>query len=420
MENKMTSKEATRIKNILKEMRFQFAFKCLNDIMKINPKENIAFSPPCIYKGLLITYLMVKGDIEERLKNILLLTEISKQDLINYRGHIKYSKNVSMDNPECYSYDVKCFIKPNIQLQDTLSRFMHTAATILDSSTNSEHLINNINDKILKNAVHDYMSDSSSLAVVRPDTEFTLMTAIHGRFQKFQYLAAVEADIETIASRTDDRRISYFHKYLGIHVNEHYYQSRQISLFVFRPASLISGQCRISKYKDSRTNICALIEQLLTSEGFSELHKVLDRSETLLEKVETPFILLPSFEVEKNLTIRELLLALGAKQLLEPDAIDLDPSTVEGDQLSVRIGNVMHRSQVKVTQKDISASAITLIHTGRESSPSTEIENENCNHPFVWLIYDKKRREVLYIGAFNKFASAVPKCQWNIQMEFLI
>ncbi|XP_029170354.1 serine protease inhibitor 88Ea-like [Nylanderia fulva] len=405
MKNKMSPEEATRIHNIVKELRFQFAFKCLGDIMKINPKENIVFSPPCIYEGLLIIYIMLKGKIEKRLKNILLLTEISKKDLMNYGDHIKYSKNASHDYPEHYSYDACCFITPNICLQDALYHIMYTSATKLDSFRNSEHLTNYINDKVLKNAVHDYMSDPSSLAVIRPDTEFTLMTVIRGRFQKFRYLPAAEADTRTAASRIDVRRISYFHKNLGIHVNEHYYQSRQISLFVFRLASLISGKCRISKYKDSRTNICVLIEQLLTSEGFSELHKVLDRSKPLSEEVRTPFTLLPSFEVEKNLTIRELLRALDAKPLLEPDAIDLDPSTVEGDQLSVRIGNVMHRSQVKVTQKDILVSATTLIHTGPESSPSIEIENENCNHPFVWLIYDKERREILFIGAFNKFAS---------------
>ncbi|XP_029170356.1 serine protease inhibitor 88Ea-like isoform X2 [Nylanderia fulva] len=385
-------------------MRFQFAFKCLDVIMKINPKENIVFSPPCIYKGLLIIYLMVKGDIEKRLKNILLLTEISKQDLMNYGDHIKYSKNASQDYPEHYSYDVRCLIQFDLDLYYALYHFIYTSVIKFDLSTYHEWETNHINDKVLKNAVHNYMSDPSSLAVIRPDTEFTLMTVIRGRFQKFRYLPAAEADTRTVASRIDARRISYFHKNLGIHVNEHYYQSREISLFVFRPASLISGKCRISKYKDSRTNICVLIKKFLTKE-FSELHKVLDRSEPLSEEVETPFTLLPSFEVEKNLTIRELLLALGAKQLLESDAIDLDPSTVEGDQLSVRIGNVMHRSQVKVTQKDISASAATLIHHGPGSSPSTEIENENCNHPFVWLIYDKERREILFIGAFNKFAS---------------
>lgn len=188
-------------------------------------------------------------------------------------------------------------------------------------------------------------------------------------------------------------------------MNEHYYQKREISLFVFRPASLISGKCRISKYKDSRTNI--LIEHLLTSKGFSELHKVLDRSEPLSEEVRTPFTLLPPFEVEKNLKIRELLQALGA-ELLMPFKINLDPFIVEENQFSVCIGDVIHRSQVKVTQKDISASATTLIYDGPKSSPSTEIENENYNHPFVWLIYDKERREILFIGAFNKFANTAP------------
>ncbi|XP_029170366.1 serine protease inhibitor 88Ea-like [Nylanderia fulva] len=403
--------EAYRIENIMKEKRFQFAFRCLDDIMKINPKENIVFSPSCIYKALLIIYIMVKDDIEKRLQNILLLTEISKQDLINYSDFTTISTIASVDhiNIPHYSQDVRCFIKPNIRLHQQSFPFMFSSVSNLNLFENSECLINYINNKVLKKAVNDYFCDTSSLTVVKQDTEFVLMTSITGRFKKFQDSAAAAVDSPDVESLIDAQKISYFYENLSMYVNEYFYEHRNISLFVLRPASLISGKCRISNYKNSRSNIRVLVEQLLTSDGFSELHKVLDRSAPLLGEVETLLTehnLLPKFEVEKDLTMRELLQGLGAEQLLMPDAIFMDPSTVKGILPVVCFGNVMHRSQVKVTQKDISASAITLIHSGLETSSGIEIDQNDFGHPFIWLIYDKFRREILFIGAFNKFTSA--------------
>ncbi|KMQ82826.1 serpin-like protein [Lasius niger] len=90
-----------------------------------------------------------------------------------------------------------------------------------------------------------------------------------------------------------------------------------------------------------------------------------------------------------------------------PDAIKLDNCFANKNQ-SMYLGNAMHRTHVKVTEEDTIAGAVTVIYTGQETSPSAKLVDVNHNYPFVWLIYDELRGNVLFVGALNKFAKLVP------------
>ncbi|KMQ81519.1 serpin-like protein [Lasius niger] len=102
--------------------------------------------------------------------------------------------------------------------------------------------------------------------------------------------------------------------------------------------------------------------------------------------------------------MRALLRDLGIEELLKPDAINLDSFFVDDD--SVHLGNAVHRTHIKVTEEDTVAGSVNVIYTGQEdyhvpSSDSNKI-SQHYYLPFVWLIYDKQRRNVLFAGAFNK------------------
>ncbi|KMQ82420.1 antithrombin-iii-like protein [Lasius niger] len=149
-------------------------------------------------------------------------------------------------------------------------------------------------------------------------------------------------------------------------------------------------------------NICDLIDKLSTEERISKLRDLLD-SDTTQEDV-TNFSIWPIFEVEKNLPIRELLRVLGIEELLKPDAINLYCSHKD-DKHSLHLGNAVHRTHVKVTQGGTMACSATVFYTGQVTSPTSQlvVPNNRPNYPFIWLIYDKVRRNVLFVGAFNDF-----------------
>ncbi|KMQ87332.1 antithrombin-iii-like protein [Lasius niger] len=193
-----------------------------------------------------------------------------------------------------------------------------------------------------------------------------------------------------------------------MHVSEFPYKNESTSLFVLLPASKKKSYWRINMDKNV-TNIYVLIMRLSTEEGICELRNLLNgdtTSEDVTDVTDTYFSTLltrPNFELERNLPIRKLLRALGAEELLMPDAINLDSFFVENKE-SVHLGNAVHRTHVKVTEEDTIAGSATVIYTGQERCSSTKQVVVNNNYPFIWLIYDKLRKDILFVGAFNKFA----------------
>ncbi|KMQ86459.1 serpin-like protein [Lasius niger] len=182
------------------------------------------------------------------------------------------------------------------------------------------------------------------------------------------------------------------------------YANENRSLFMFIPGSIIQG-AEVRSFPVVNGAVCDLIERLSTEEGICTLRNLLD-SDTLSEDV-SEFSKGPIFDLKTDMPMRALLRDLGIEEFLEPDAIHLDSFFVDDD--IVHLGNAVHRTHVKVTEEDTVAGAVNVIYTGQEdyhvpSSDSNQI-NQNCYFPFVWLIYDKQRRNVLYTGAFNKSGS---------------
>ncbi|KMQ85394.1 serpin-like protein [Lasius niger] len=147
-------------------------------------------------------------------------------------------------------------------------------------------------------------------------------------------------------------------------------------------------------------DICVFIKRLSTKEGICKLRNLLDSDTT--SKDVTDFSIRTNFELERNLPIRDLLRALDAEELLMPDAIDLDSFFVKNKE-SVHLSNTVHRTHVKVTQGSTMKISAIVIYTGQVTSPSTQLVVLNNDYPFIWLNYDKVRRNVPFVGAFNDF-----------------
>ncbi|KMQ85659.1 antithrombin-iii-like protein [Lasius niger] len=187
-------------------------------------------------------------------------------------------------------------------------------------------------------------------------------------------------------------------------VYEFPYTNEDRSLFMLIPSSMIPGAV-VRRFPVVNGIICDLIERLSTEEGICTLRNLLE-SDTLSEDV-SDFTKSPNFDLETYMPMRALLRDLGIEELVKPDAINLDSFFVDDD--SVHFGNAVHRTHVKVTEEDTVAGAVNVIYTGQEdyhvlSSDCNKI-SQNYYFPYVWLIYDKQRRNVLFAGAFNKSRS---------------
>ncbi|XP_029170372.1 serine protease inhibitor 88Ea-like [Nylanderia fulva] len=406
LQPKMEQKDEKKtIEEIFTEALFKFSINSLQKYEFFNSKDNFAFSPYNLYKGLLLAYLTSSGVIEESLKEILFLTEVSEKcDLIDtvnfdksFETEMTAEKNVSAFAAECdYESKSMCFIEKSKLSENPsqINKIFNGGFVNLDDDTNAN--INRINEEI--QCQTENFHSPQELSALNGNMDIALMTVLRFSNQK---LLSIGYQSDASSASTDSDKGMFkcsFHKKLQILVSEFPYKNGNTSLFVLAPCFFDTD----NKWKVmfNHVAISNMINLLWTKRGMLELRKILDHQASLLRV--TNFSYWPVFELEKDFNILLLLRSIGCQQLLTSDAVNLDSSFAK-DGHKVHFGNVVHHTHVKVTKEATVAGAMTLI-TGVSSLPnSSVIVDVQSKYPFVWLIYDKQHRNILFIGVCNEF-----------------
>jgi len=70
------------------------------------------------------------------------------------------------------------------------------------------------------------------------------------------------------------------------------------------------------------------------------------------------------------------------------------------DPISLVIDDAQHLAKIKVDEVGSTAAAATILLVSR-SSRQPDPTKFNCNHPFVFLIYDEKVDTILFAGVYS-------------------
>lgn len=65
----------------------------------------------------------------------------------------------------------------------------------------------------------------------------------------------------------------------------------------------------------------------------------------------------------------------------------------------IYFGEVQHMAKIKVDEEGSTAAAATVVISSRSARPAEPFQFE-CNHPFVFLIYDMKSKTILFSGVY--------------------
>ncbi|XP_072763034.1 serine protease inhibitor 88Ea-like isoform X2 [Anoplolepis gracilipes] len=400
-------KEIFSIEKALQTARFHFTFVCLHKIRKMNPSENFVFSPYSIYDILLLIYFGSKGAIEELLKEILYLSNIdfSKQDLIEYYSIRKdcQSQNKpsssTRDDSNCWITNNRCLILT------TLQRIFKDRLETCDFHNNTLQLMHRINKTI---------EDAEE-----PEEK--------SFFDRFRYI--YESSSES-ASEPDEPKVSpkkfppdllkrktYADPTLCVQVSEFSYENSRTSLFVVLPlyyGNTCSEPARIKNRSQSDSDIrrwviSFLIERMSKKDGIRRMSDLL-YGLGMKQKYHN-YMIKPMFELEKQLPIHKVLEALGGKELIQDTSINMGGFIAEENK-NMHLGHVVHRTYVKVTPRETVASAVTAVYTGLSVHPLDRHQSIgdqiNSLQTFIWLIFDKSRHDIIFMGVFNK-PSILPK-----------
>ena len=102
----------------------------------------------------------------------------------------------------------------------------------------------------------------------------------------------------------------------------------------------------------------------------------------------------PKFESGSSLSLIAALKELGMRQAFEPAAADLrgiSPGPVV-------VGDIVHRSFVRVDEAGTEAAAATAVLTPRGASSASSATPFVVDHPFLYLIRDEESGRILFMG----------------------
>lgn len=112
------------------------------------------------------------------------------------------------------------------------------------------------------------------------------------------------------------------------------------------------------------------------------------------------FLRMPRWEMQGSYGLSAALQALGMQPAFDPDQADF--SGIDGTR-NLSISDVVHKSFIKVDEAGTEAAAATAVLMGVTSMPiETEAVELTIDRPFLYFIYDRPTRTILFFGAITK------------------
>jgi serpin B len=165
-------------------------------------------------------------------------------------------------------------------------------------------------------------------------------------------------------------------------------------------------------YRGGETEMVLLLPD--RADGLAALERGLtaDTVESWLAKLndgrQSVLVTLPKFKVEKRLELAVPLHHLGM-QIAFSDSSDfsgmkfVDPTSRDREDWNYKIGDVVHQVFVEVEEKGTEAAAATaitqVIITGARVEPEPKLFT--ADHPFLFLIRDRRTGLILFIGRYT-------------------
>jgi serpin B len=147
---------------------------------------------------------------------------------------------------------------------------------------------------------------------------------------------------------------------------------------------------------------------LLPNEGKSvkDIMTMLDKNRWELNKqslhTEMVNIKLPKFKSEMELELKRPLISLGATTMFTQDA---DFSLMTPDKELLYTSTIMQNVYLKIDEEGAEAAAVTHEYmVGAhidDNAKSVSVINFHANHPFIYMIQDKRSGAISFMGLYN-------------------
>jgi len=358
----------------------QFAFDLYSEFKK-NKNENIFFSPYSIFIALTMTYEGAKGKTAEEMEKVLHiptdknLRRISLAKIINEINNPNKKYKLLTANALWPKINVK-LLK---EYQNTIKKYYGGKVTPLDYAKNPEGSRQIINSWV-EDKTEGKIKDLIPPGFLEPSTVLVLTNAIYfkgnwvvqfdpketkeedfktsnGEIVKVPMMRLLETDEKFNYAETEDFQIL-----------ELPYDGKDLSMLIILP----------------KENKLEKIENELSAKKLSEWKSMLKK-----QKVN---IYLPKFKLKTKYFLADTLKKMGMSTAFDSDA---DFSGINGKG-GIWIDEVIHQAFVEVNEEGTEAAAATGVMMVEGISSLSPVFR--ADHPFIFLIQERKTGNILFIG----------------------
>ena len=345
-----------------------------------NKEENIFYSPASISIALAMTYAGARGNTEKQMANVLNFT------LPQNRLHPAYSKLIeNLKSNKDYELSIANALwlqKDYKYLQEflnTMEKYYKGGFNEVDYKTNPEGArikINNWVSKETKEKIKDILNPGDITSLTR----LVLTNAIYfkGKWQtEFDKMATRDEDFYLINGQKTKVKMMYqkntfnYYKNDDLQLLEIPYKGDKVSMVIILP--------KVGKFKT--------VENMMDEKKLQEWLKNAMKTEVK--------VYIPRFKFTQGFNLSNVLSDMGMKDAFSPAAADF--SGINGEKNDLYITSVIHKAFVEVNEEGTEAAAATAIVMDTKALLIEELVFK-ADHPFIFLIRDKKTGSILFMG----------------------
>ncbi|XP_004519673.1 serine protease inhibitor 88Ea [Ceratitis capitata] len=367
-----------------------FTLAMLQAINKATPNENIFFSPYSTYHALLLAYFGARGETEAELTKALSLGWAKNKNHV-LRGYtLERSSRMlrSKDMPLQFDSADRIYFDKDVAITECVQNVFLQELASLDFQNNAEQCrveINNWISNVTKNEIPDMLKSGD----VDAQTKLVLANAAYFKGQWSNKFDPKDTKKDIFyTSESKHSFVDMMHKRgtynlaldenLGAYVLEMPYvtsndneKESDISMVIILPPF---------------HNLDGVLAKL-TPESLDDALK-----EGMAREVD---VSLPKFAFEQNLELIPILREIGINSLFEREC-DLS----DFFKNSLQFGDAKHVAKISVDEEGSTASAATVLFSFRSARPLEPTKFE-CNHPFLFVIYDYNAKAILFTGIYR-------------------
>ncbi|XP_022208705.1 serine protease inhibitor 88Ea-like isoform X2 [Drosophila obscura] len=374
-----------------------FAVSMLDVIRTSTPNDNVFFSPYSTYHALLLAYFGSTGETERQLSSVLHLEWADSKEMVRsaYSVEKRNRESRSKKSPLKFSSADRIYFDLETPLASCLETRFSDEIVKLDFKGKAEESRIAINDWIAAET-DNQIKDMLAPGDIDARTQLALANAAYFKGQwvsKFQANNTAQKPFYT--SSTNASFVPMMHQ-KGTFLHNVDEQLRAHVLQMPYRTTLDEAA------EDEETKSDMSMVVVLPPFNSGSLEDVLSRlnAETLEESLNNAMpreieVSIPKFEFEQRLELVPILAKMGISNIFEPTATFHDFT-----EQTVSFGDAKHVAKIKVDEEGSTAAAATVLVSYRSARPIEPTKFE-CNHPFVFLIWDHSSRAILFTGIYR-------------------